>query len=239
MSHKQHGIGNEKVANHRGGDDDASSIVELSLGLGVIGSSSSSPPSSPPFWHQQQVKKKKKNEEEEVGLELRLGLLGLLRCEKNGKGVVEAEAPPARNSGGAFMNWACSSGGRHPFTFHDHHLSMPKSPSLSWSSLPHFHHCLQGPHQPPPGLWLTLRPSFNRGGVVFPQIAKAYIRVKDENVTVLVVKSYLVAKLGLSNQNQHDKATIRGHFLTTSNVIAHIYLLNKWSLNVVHGILRL
>ncbi|GMP26723.1 hypothetical protein CsSME_00003042 [Camellia sinensis var. sinensis] len=55
-------------------------------------------------------------------------------------------------------------------------------------------------HRPHPGLWFTLRSSINRNGEELPQLAKAYIRVKDENVTVFMVKTYLVRKLGLSNE---------------------------------------
>ncbi|KAL5808271.1 hypothetical protein ACOSQ3_028962 [Xanthoceras sorbifolium] len=55
--------------------------------------------------------------------------------------------------------------------------------------------------QPHPGFWFTLRSTTSRSGeAVLPQIPKAHIRVKDENVMVLVVKKYLVRKLGLSNE---------------------------------------
>ncbi|MED6145419.1 hypothetical protein PIB30_025056 [Stylosanthes scabra] len=54
------------------------------------------------------------------------------------------------------------------------------------------------------GLWFTLRPSTNRGGEALPQIPKAYIRVRDENMTVFMVKKYLVRKLGLSNEAEVD-----------------------------------
>ncbi|KAM4106329.1 hypothetical protein ACJW30_04G055200 [Castanea mollissima] len=43
----------------------------------------------------------------------------------------------------------------------------------------------------------------HRDGEVLPQIPKAYIRVKDENVTVFMVKKYLVTKLGLSNEAEN------------------------------------
>ncbi|GMI93136.1 hypothetical protein HRI_002982900 [Hibiscus trionum] len=54
--------------------------------------------------------------------------------------------------------------------------------------------------RPHPGLWFTLQSYTNRKGEALPQIPKAYIRVKDENVTIFMVKKYLVTKLGLSNE---------------------------------------
>ncbi|MED6218766.1 hypothetical protein PIB30_029611 [Stylosanthes scabra] len=54
------------------------------------------------------------------------------------------------------------------------------------------------------GLWFTLRPSTNREGEALPQIPKAYIRIRDENMTVFMVKKYLVRKLGLSNEAEID-----------------------------------
>ncbi|KAG6777720.1 hypothetical protein POTOM_017549 [Populus tomentosa] len=55
------------------------------------------------------------------------------------------------------------------------------------------------------GLWFTLSSSINREGEALPQIPKAYIRVKDENVTVFMVKKYLVRKLGLSNEDEKSQ----------------------------------
>ncbi|KAG5247641.1 protein LAX PANICLE [Salix suchowensis] len=52
------------------------------------------------------------------------------------------------------------------------------------------------------GLWFTLSSTINREGEALPQIPKAYIRVKDENVTVFMVKKYLVRKLGLANEDE-------------------------------------
>ncbi|PPD92346.1 hypothetical protein GOBAR_DD10711 [Gossypium barbadense] len=54
--------------------------------------------------------------------------------------------------------------------------------------------------RPHSGLWFTLHSYTNRNGEALPQIPKAYIRVKDENVTIFMVKKYLVRKLGLSNE---------------------------------------
>ncbi|KAF5727633.1 general transcription factor IIH subunit 3 isoform X2 [Tripterygium wilfordii] len=57
---------------------------------------------------------------------------------------------------------------------------------------------------PASGFWFALRSSTNREGLRLPQIPKAYIRVKDESVSILMVKKYLVTKLGLSNQAEID-----------------------------------
>ncbi|XP_010319865.1 E3 ubiquitin protein ligase DRIP2 [Solanum lycopersicum] len=56
------------------------------------------------------------------------------------------------------------------------------------------------PHYSPPGIWFSLRSSVNRKGEFLPQLPKTFIRVKDEKVTVFMLKTYLVTKLGLSNQ---------------------------------------
>ncbi|XP_034917135.1 uncharacterized protein [Populus alba] len=65
------------------------------------------------------------------------------------------------------------------------------SPTTTITTRPHF-----------AGSWFTLSSSINREGEALPQIPKAYIRVKDENVTVFMVKKYLVRKLGLSNEDE-------------------------------------
>ncbi|KAJ8765361.1 hypothetical protein K2173_012058 [Erythroxylum novogranatense] len=63
----------------------------------------------------------------------------------------------------------------------------------------YFHHYLRS-QRPHAGLWFMLTSFPNRNGEALPQIPKAYIRVKDENVTVFAVKKYLVVKLGLANE---------------------------------------
>ncbi|XP_028786636.1 uncharacterized protein LOC114742579 isoform X2 [Neltuma alba] len=61
----------------------------------------------------------------------------------------------------------------------------------------HFSHT--NPHHS--GLWFTLHSSTNQGEAL-PQVPKAYIRVKNENMTIFMVKKYLVTKLGLFNENE-------------------------------------
>ncbi|KAM3360601.1 hypothetical protein P3S68_015455 [Capsicum galapagoense] len=82
-------------------------------------------------------------------------------------------------------------------------------------------------HSPPAGLWFFLRPSINRKGEVLPQIPKAFIRVKDENVTVFMVKTYLVRKLGLSNEAEVEISCMGQnlmHTLTLKHVRDAIWL---------------
>ncbi|XP_058781300.1 uncharacterized protein LOC131655432 [Vicia villosa] len=66
------------------------------------------------------------------------------------------------------------------------------------------HHYLARNNHNQSGFWFTLRSFTNRNGEALPQISKEYIRVKDENMTVLMVKKYLVTKLGLSNEDEID-----------------------------------
>ncbi|XP_059309679.1 uncharacterized protein LOC132060764 [Lycium ferocissimum] len=83
------------------------------------------------------------------------------------------------------------------------------------------------PHLSPPGLWFSLRPSINRKGEVLPQVLKAFIRVKDENVTVFMVKTYLVGKLGLSNEAEVEISCMGQnlmHTLTLKHVRDAIWL---------------
>ncbi|XP_068661819.1 uncharacterized protein [Aristolochia californica] len=52
------------------------------------------------------------------------------------------------------------------------------------------------------GVWFCLRSCSSRGWdkEALPQVPKAYIRLKDGSATVLMVKNYLVRKLGLSSE---------------------------------------
>ncbi|XP_031270906.1 protein LAX PANICLE 2-like [Pistacia vera] len=58
----------------------------------------------------------------------------------------------------------------------------------------------------------------NRVGQALPQIPKAYIRVKDENMTVFTVKKYLVRKLGLSNEAEIDILCMGQNLLQTQTL---------------------
>nr|POE63899.1 isoform 2 of e3 ubiquitin protein ligase drip1 [Quercus suber] len=84
------------------------------------------------------------------------------------------------------------------------------------------HHYDSSTTRPHPGFWFTLRSSTNRDGEVLPQIPKAYIRVKDENVTVFMVKKYLVTKLGLSNEAEIDISCL-GQNLLHAQTLKQVY----------------
>ncbi|KAL1821480.1 hypothetical protein ACET3Z_016349 [Daucus carota] len=92
-------------------------------------------------------------------------------------------------------------------------LQQPKQQNVGLVDLNHALPCTMPPAvpssmpfrvRPQPGLWFTLRSSPTRKREMWlPQIPKMYIRVKeDEKVTVLMVKTYLLTKLGLSNEAQ-------------------------------------
>ncbi|XP_034692139.1 protein LAX PANICLE 2-like isoform X1 [Vitis riparia] len=72
------------------------------------------------------------------------------------------------------------------------------------------------------GLWFTLVSSINRNGEVLPQVPKAYIRVREENVTVLMVQKYLVTKLGLSNEAEIDISCM-GEKLLQWQTLRHVW----------------
>ncbi|WJX35146.1 hypothetical protein P8452_23176 [Trifolium repens] len=76
----------------------------------------------------------------------------------------------------------------------------PRGEELAMSIPSDSHHYLARNNHNQSDLWFTLRSFTNRSGEALPQISKEYIRVKDENMTVLMVKKYLVTKLGLSNE---------------------------------------
>ncbi|KAI5404828.1 hypothetical protein KIW84_051842 [Lathyrus oleraceus] len=78
----------------------------------------------------------------------------------------------------------------------------PRGEDLAMKFPSDSHHYLARNSHNQSGFWFTLRSFTNRNGEALPQISKEYIRVKDENMTVLMVKKYLVTKLGLSNEDE-------------------------------------
>ncbi|CAI8598982.1 unnamed protein product [Vicia faba] len=78
----------------------------------------------------------------------------------------------------------------------------PRGEDLAFKFPSDSHHYLARNIHNQSGFWFTLRSFTNRNGEALPQISKEYIRVKDENMTVLMVKKYLVTKLGLSNEDE-------------------------------------
>nr|XP_027078269.1 protein LAX PANICLE 2-like [Coffea arabica] len=95
--------------------------------------------------------------------------------------------------------------------FLDSHSLFPRPPNVA-------NHYSQRPN---PGLWFTLLSTSNREGKVLPQIPKPYIRVKDSNVTVFMVKTYLVRKLGLSNEAEVEISCM-GQNLLDSQTLKHV-----------------
>ncbi|KAJ4962904.1 hypothetical protein NE237_022843 [Protea cynaroides] len=73
----------------------------------------------------------------------------------------------------------------------------------------------------PTGVWFTLRSLRNREGVMLPQLSRAYIRVKNENVTVLIVKMYLVTRLGLTSEVEIDISCM-GQPLLNSQTLRYV-----------------
>ncbi|KAG9443965.1 hypothetical protein H6P81_015305 [Aristolochia fimbriata] len=70
------------------------------------------------------------------------------------------------------------------------------------------------------GVWFSLRSCNSRdwNKEALPQVPKAYIRVKDESATVLMVKNYLVRKLGLSSELEIDITCMGNRLLPTQTL---------------------
>ncbi|XP_042513352.1 probable E3 ubiquitin protein ligase DRIPH isoform X1 [Macadamia integrifolia] len=77
--------------------------------------------------------------------------------------------------------------------YHDHHV--PSGLPVQSEDLH-----LQPTRVETNGVWFALFSAPNREGEMLPQISRAYIRVKDEEATVLLVKLYLAKKLGLRTE---------------------------------------
>ncbi|KAJ0097916.1 hypothetical protein Patl1_28154 [Pistacia atlantica] len=132
-----------------------------------------------------------------LGLELGLGFDNGSMCYK--------DVAPISNNNQKKLWEDLDQGGQY-CDDEDHDLDyddedIPSGSCLDWQN-PKFNdsHHISSRRRPHPGLWFTLISFTNRVGQALPQIPKAYIRVKDENMTVFTVKKYLVRKLGLSNE---------------------------------------
>ncbi|KAL5566345.1 hypothetical protein UlMin_029509 [Ulmus minor] len=171
----------------------------LQLGLGLASSNIAETSSPKEFGITQQQK--------QMGLGLNLNLLDL---EPKGQDVCNNHAqgfpftPHQKIMSSSHMDDLDDVNHHNRVVGVDHEWPMPVPKSSNshefWSSNS------TGTTRPQSGLWFTLRSSSSvnvrEGEADLPQIPKAYIRVKDENVTVLMVKKYLVRKLGLSNEAQ-------------------------------------
>ncbi|GMY12663.1 isoform 2 of e3 ubiquitin protein ligase drip1 [Fagus crenata] len=113
--------------------------------------------------------------------------------------------------------WHMESGGAF-LGLHDWQMAVPNNS-----------HDYSTPRPHPPGLWFTLRSLTNRDGEVLPQIPKAYIRVKDENVTVFMVKKYLVRKLGLSNEAQTIQSSPHAYGRLIESFDLFRVLMKEWA----------
>ncbi|PSS30847.1 E3 ubiquitin protein like [Actinidia chinensis var. chinensis] len=191
---------------HKDGKKETRDWLELGLGFGSV-SACASPSSSSshlPFQQQQQQPQQPQTQNQSLGLGLGLGL----------------------------ANESCIVGCNYDLRDHDNmapSLTWFKSPLSSWPLHLDSNSFLGGlndrfmPVARPQsaGLWFTLRSSINRNGDQLPQVPKAYIRVKDENVTVFMVKTYLVRKLGLSNEAEVDVSCM-GQKLSQSQTLKYV-----------------
>ncbi|XP_058088079.1 uncharacterized protein LOC131235020 [Magnolia sinica] len=204
-------------------EDDNDEWLELGLGTGNSRTSPSPSPSQP-------RPDSLPSRGPDLGLELGLGFGD---DDDDGGGVRRSGAglclaPPAHFNHG----------------HHHHHMVLGQhgscSASLPSSSLPSspWHMDLAGPfngevvprtgsgpcgRRPGSGVWFCLRTSDSRrlGGEALPQIPKAYIRVKDENVTIFMVKTYLIRKLGLTSEAEIDISCM-GRKLSHSQTLKHV-----------------
>ncbi|KAG2668533.1 hypothetical protein I3843_15G159700 [Carya illinoinensis] len=225
----------------KAGEDEGGDWLELGLGLGFgtgcrkveaeqrsnpvsghLTSAAASSSSSLPLQTNQQIGLG-------LGLELQSGLgLGF---ENEGVRHVGLLAPSISN----YQDLSWPDHCYHYNQYYDndeYHYNGVVQPSWPWHSDPAGAflglHDLQMPvpndshnystRRPHSGLWFSLRSSTNRDGEALPQIPKAYIRVKDENVTVFMVKKYLVTKLGLSNEAEIDISCMGQNLLHTQTL---------------------
>lgn len=72
------------------------------------------------------------------------------------------------------------------------------------------------------GLWFTLQVAHTQNRERFlPQIPKAYLRIKDGSMTILMVKKYLAGKLGLNNESEIE-ISCKGQQVLPSLSLQHV-----------------
>ncbi|KAI4336508.1 hypothetical protein L6164_015029 [Bauhinia variegata] len=206
----------EEKASKDGQEEEQRDWLELGLGLGIgtssrnIANHGSNPISDLPS---SSLKIPSNHHQMEIGLGLGLEKSPVLWLNYNDGGLrdvvgMEPLPPPSDYDRYSSFGWSELDHYRNNNNHHD----MVLWPSYQMSSqewhmpIPYesHHYCtrIRSPHDS--GLWFTLRSSTNRTGEALPQIPKAYIRVKDENMTIFIVKKYLVTKLGLSDEAEID-----------------------------------
>ncbi|CAK9225527.1 unnamed protein product [Sphagnum troendelagicum] len=76
--------------------------------------------------------------------------------------------------------------------------------------------------RPHPGLWFSLQAALNQTRTpILEQIPRAFLHIKDEHMTVLVVKKYLTGKLRLESHSQVE-ITCKGQRLEPSHTLQHV-----------------
>ncbi|CAF2119450.1 unnamed protein product [Brassica rapa] len=79
------------------------------------------------------------------------------------------------------------------------------------------------PRRPHSGVWFLLQASQNQTREPFlPQIPKSYLRIKDGNMTVRLLKKYLVNKLRLEHESQQVEIRCRGQELEQVLTLQHV-----------------
>lgn len=72
------------------------------------------------------------------------------------------------------------------------------------------------------GLWFTLQVAHTQNReCLLPQIPKAYLRIKDGSMTILMVKKYLASKLGLHNESEIE-ISCKGQQVLPSLSLQHV-----------------
>ncbi|KAK7350767.1 hypothetical protein VNO77_09702 [Canavalia gladiata] len=149
-----------------------------------------------------------------LGLEFEQGSGLGAKGSKGLEGVVVMESSDFRDN---LLGWSssnlCNNNNYYGHNNDDNSTMLWPSCQIETQELPvpvpcdSHHYCATSTHQS--GLWFTLSSSTNRNGEALPQLPKAFIRVRDENMTVLMVKKYLVRKLGLSNDAEFHQQMFR------------------------------
>ncbi|XP_057859389.1 uncharacterized protein LOC131068211 isoform X2 [Cryptomeria japonica] len=101
----------------------------------------------------------------------------------------------------------------------DRYGELQKIPGPSWTENVRI---LRPPGSAQTGVWFTLQALNDRNGDrTLPQIRKNYLRIKDGSMTILVVKKYLVNKLGLNSESEIE-IMCKGEELLEGVTLQHV-----------------